>query len=199
MNYFDLQKRFIELKNQLYTRLVRPSFGAMGKGCVIQSRMRCTNPKDIHLGDRVFIGADAWIDCFRGYAGASFNPRLEIGNDTTIGYHSHIMVVGHLRIGKHVLIADKVYISDNAHSFEDVHLPVAAQPLQHRPVEIEDEAWLGENVCVLPGVRIGRHAVVGANSVVNRDVPAFSVVAGVPARVIRQYDASTAVWQKVSR
>lgn len=81
------------------------------------------------------------------------------------------MVIGHLKIGKHVLIADKVYISDNMHAFEDVTKPVAAQPLLYKPVEIEDEVWLGENVCVLPGVKIGRHSVIGSNSVVTKDIP----------------------------
>jgi len=197
VNFFEVQRRFIELKHQIYTRLVRPSFGAMGKGCTVQSRMRCWNPKDIFLGDRVFIGADAWIDCFRGYLGDKFSPRLEIGDDTTIGYHSHIMVIGHLKIGKHVLIADKVYISDNTHAFEDVTKPVAAQPLLHKRTEIADEVWLGENVCVLPGVTIGRHSVVGSNSVVTKDIPSYTVAAGVPARMLRRYDSNTCQWTKV--
>ena len=123
--------------------------------------------------------------------------RLEIGDDTTIGYHSHIMVIGHLKIGKHVLIADKVYISDNMHAFEDVTKPVAAQPLLLKPVEIEDEAWIGENVCVLPGVRIGRHSVIGSNSVVTKDVPPYSVAAGVPAQVLRRFDFESRQWRRV--
>ena len=148
------------------------------------------------MGDRAFIGADASIDCLRSYAGETFSPRLEIGDDTTIGYHSHIMVIGHLKIGRHVLIADKVYISDNQHSFEDVSKPVAAQPLRHKPVEIEDEVWLGETVCVLPGVKIGKRSVVGCNSVVTKYIPPYSVAAGVPARVVRQYDCTSQEWKK---
>lgn len=195
MNFFDVQRWMAGLKHRAYTALVRPSFGAMGKGCTVQACMRCSNPKDIFLGDRVFIGADAWIDCFTEYFGGQrFCPRLEIGDDTMIGYHSHIMAVGPMKIGRHVLIADKVYISDNLHGFEDVGKPPFAQPITYRPVEIEDEAWIGENVCVLPGVRIGKHSVIGANSVVTKDVPAYCVAAGVPARVIRRYDPSSKQW-----
>ncbi len=196
MNIFTLQNRLRDTAHSLYTRLVRSSFGAMGKGCTVQARMRCGNPGDIFLGDNVFIGSDAWIDCFTGYAGVKFSPRLEIGDDTMIGYHSHIMVIGTMKIGRHVLIADKVYISDNLHGFEDVTLPIFQQPMIHRPVVIEDEVWLGENVCVLPGVTIGKHAVIGSNSVVTKDVPAFSVAAGVPAKVIRRYDPACGKWCK---
>ncbi|MCU0771600.1 MAG: acyltransferase [Verrucomicrobia bacterium] len=196
MSYFKFQQWFLEKKHKLHTRLVRRSFGAMGRDCIVQATMRCTNPGDIFLGDRVFIGADAWIDCFKEYpfSGQQFTPRLEIGADTMIGYHSHIMVVGHMKIGRHVLIADRVYISDNLHGYEDVTKPMLAQPLVHRPVEIQDEVWLGENVCVLPGVTIGRHSVIGSNSVVTKDVPPHSVAAGVPARVLRTYDPRTAQW-----
>ena len=194
MNVLAFQKRLADLKHAAYTRLIRPSFGAMGRGCVVQATLRCSNPRDIYLGDRVFIGSDAWIDCFTAFAGQRFTPRLEIGDDTMIGYHSHVMAVGHLRIGKHVLIADKVYISDNLHGFEDVDRPIMQQPLVHRPVTIEDEVWIGENACVLPGVTIGRHSVIGSNSVVTKDIPPYSVAAGVPAKVIRQYDAGSRQW-----
>ena len=200
MNFFAFQNWFLRQKHRLYTQLVRNGFGSIGHGCTVQAVMRCTNPAGIHLGNRVFIGADAWIDCFAAYppSGQTFSPRLEIGDDTMIGYHSHIMVVGQVTIGKHVLIADKVYISDNLHGFEDIGRPVLAQPLTHRPVVIEDEVWIGENACVLPGVTVGRHSVIGSNSVVTKDVPPYSVVAGTPARVIRQYDEQTGQWTRAS-
>lgn len=197
MNFFRYQKWFFEWKHRFYTALVRGGFGAVGEGCTVQATMRCTNPGDIFLGDRVFIGADAWIDCFTEYEGETFSPRLDIGDDTMVGYHSHIMVTGHMKIGAHVLISDKVYISDNLHGFEDVDRPVFEQKLTHRPVVIEDEVWLGENVCVLPGVTIGRHSVVGSNSVVTRDIPPHCVAVGVPAKVIRRYDPTAQKWTRV--
>jgi acetyltransferase-like isoleucine patch superfamily enzyme len=201
MNFFQLQNWFSGfngLKHRLYTSLVRGSFGAMGRQSQVQATMRCSNPGGIFLGDRVFIGADAWIDCFAEYQGESYSPRIEIGNDTMIGYHSHIMAIGHLKIGKHVLISDKVYISDNMHGFEDVGKPVMNQGLIHRPVVIEDEVWLGENACVLPGVTIGKHSVVGCNSVVTKDIPPCCVAAGTPAKIIRRYDSTTQQWNRVT-
>jgi len=200
MNFFRLQNWFSGfngVKHRFYTTLVRGGFGAMGRSCVVQVPMRCTNPGRIFLGDRVFVGADAWIDCF-ATPDEKLSPRIDVGDDTMIGYHSHIMAIGHLKIGKHVLIADKVYISDNMHSFEDVGKPIMEQGLTHRPVEIEDEVWLGENVCVLPGVRIGRHSVVGCNSVVTKDIPPYCVAAGAPAKIIRRYDSTTRQWNRVT-
>ena len=197
MNFLTVQRWYMERKHRLYTRLVRGGFGAMGKECTVQATMRCWNPRDIFLGDHVFIGADAWIDCFTEIAGQRYEPRLEIGDGTTIGYHSHIMCVGKMKIGKKVLIADKVYISDNLHSFEDVRTPIVDQPLSHKPVEIGDDVWLGENVCVLPGVTIGARSVIGSNSVVTRSIPSLSVAAGIPAKVIRRFNPDTGQWMRL--
>jgi acetyltransferase-like isoleucine patch superfamily enzyme len=85
-------------------------------------------------------------------------------------------------------MADGIYITDNLHGYEDVSRPVMPQPLKNPgPVTIEDEVWLGENVCVLPNVTIGKHSVVGSNSVVTKDIPPYSVAVGTPARVIKTY------------
>lgn len=190
MNFLKIQKRLGELRTHAYTRLIRGSFGSMGRDCAVLMSIRCSNPKDIHIGNRVFIGADAWIDCIKQYGDQTFMPRLEIGDGTQIGHHSHIMVIGHMTIGKGVMMANKVYVSDNLHGYEDVTRSCIDQPLVHRPVEIGDEVWLGENVSVLPGVKIGRHSVIGANSVVSRDIPDYCVAVGAPATVIRRYDGS---------
>ncbi|MCC7351506.1 MAG: acyltransferase [Phycisphaerales bacterium] len=197
MNFLKLQQRLTLLRTKLYTRLIRNSFGAMGKDCTVLWSMRSHHPEGIFIGDRVFIGNDAWIDTFPRYANQTFTPRLDIGSDTMIGHHGHIMVIGHMKIGRHVLIANGVYISDNLHGYEDVSRPVFDQPLVHRPVEIGDEAWIGENVCVLPGVKIGRHSVIGSNSVVTRDIPPYCVAVGAPAAVIRRFDGQE--WNRVGK
>jgi len=94
-----------------------------------------------------------------------------------------------VRLGGDVLLARGVYVADHAHAFEDPRCPVLAQGIDRlSPVEIADGAWLGEHVVVCPGVRIGRGAVVGANSVVTADVPDRCVAAGAPARILRDLD-----------
>ena len=197
MDFLKLHNRLRAWSNRLYTRLVRRSFGAMGPGCNIMLPFKCNNAKDISLGEGITLCGGAWIDCFRSYAGVDFEPRLEIGDGTYIGHRSHIMAIGRMTIGKDVMIADGVYISDNLHGYENPAVRVQDQPLKHAPVIIEDEVWLGENVCVLPGVTIGKHSVIGSNSVVTRSIPSFSVAVGTPAKVIRRYNAATKQWERV--
>ena len=82
-----------------------------------------------------------------------------------------------------------VYLTDMNHGYEDVDLPISVQNQPEAPVVIGDGSWLGHGVVVLPGAHIGRHVVIGANSVVTGEIPDFSVAVGAPARVIRVHDA----------
>ncbi|CAB4716567.1 unannotated protein [freshwater metagenome] len=115
------------------------------------------------------------------------NPVVRIGDRCLIGRGSGI--VGHLAIdiGNDVWTGHHVYITDQNHGFEDISLPISRQSMPERPVTIGDGSWLGHGTVVLPGSTIGRHVVVGANSVVNGDLPDYSVAVGSPARVIRRY------------
>ena len=187
MNIIKLHNKCRYWMNRFYSRLIRGSFGAIGKNCTIMLPFKSRSMVDVFLGDNITICGGGWIDCFREYGETQkWNPRLEIGDRTYIGHSSHIMVVGEMKIGRDVLIADKVYISDNLHGFEDIDKNIISQPLKHASVIIEDEVWLGENVCVLPGVTIGKHSVIGCNAVVTKSIPPYSVAVGSPAKVIRR-------------
>ena len=113
------------------------------------------------------------------------DPVVRVGDRCLIGKGSSI--VGHLEIviGDDVWTGHHVYITDQNHGYADLHRPISQQLMPERPVRIGDGSWLGHGTVVLPGAQIGRHVVVGANSVVTGDVPDFSVAAGAPARVIR--------------
>ena len=115
------------------------------------------------------------------------DPVVTIGDRCLIGRGSGI--VGHLsvRIGDDVWTGHNVYITDQNHGYEDVSLPISAQSQPERAVSIGDGSWLGYGTVVLPGVTIGRHVAVGANSVVTGDLPDFCVAVGAPARVIRRF------------
>lgn len=197
MDFLKFHNKLRVWTNRVYTRLVRGSFGAIGKDCQVMLPFKSGNAKDVHLGDNVIICSGAWIDCFRSYGSQKWLPKLEIGDGAYIGHRSHIMVVGEMKIGENVIIANNVYISDNMHSFENVSQAVLSQPLKHDAVTIEDEVWLGENVCVLPGVTIGRHSVIGSNSVVTGDILPYSVAVGSPARVVRRYNEELKQWEKM--
>lgn len=122
---------------------------------------------------------------------------LIIGEGSIIGNFNHIYATKNITIGKNVLIADKVYISDNLHSYEDITLPISKQPIkQLKSVIIGDGTWIGENVCIL-GVSIGVNCVIGANSVVTKEIPDYCVAVGSPARVIKEFNRISKTWEKV--
>lgn len=198
MNFLEWQNRCRLFKSRMYTRMLRRSFGAIGQGSIINPPFLSFYADDIHIGANTHIASHAWIQALTSYRNQTFTPYLEIGDDTYIGRFSHIMACGHMKIGTRVVIADGVYITDNLHGFEDCERDIAGQELKlPGDVVIEDEVWIGERVSVLPDVTIGKHAVIGSHAVVTRDIPAYSVAVGVPARVVKQYNFTTKTWEKV--
>jgi acetyltransferase-like isoleucine patch superfamily enzyme len=198
MGMMGLQ-RWIRLKKaQLYTKAVKSDFGSFGKGSIIVTPFLSYNPKGIHVAENVSIYSDCWLDCIGEYAGRKFEPCLEIGDRTSVGSGAHFIACGRVSIGKDVVIAQRVYISDNLHGYENISQDIMSQPLVNPgAVTIEDEVWLGEGVCVLPNVTIGKHSVIGSNSVVTSDIEPYSVAVGVPAKIIRKYNDSTKCWERV--
>lgn len=129
-------------------------------------------------------------------------PLLRIGTNVQMNDYVHIAVAERMSIGDRVLIASKVHITDHNHGRysgalrpDDSPLtPPARRPLSCSPVVIEDDVWIGENAVILPGVTIGRGSVIGALSTVTKDVPAYSISVGSPARVIKQYNFHAGAW-----
>lgn len=121
---------------------------------------------------------------------------VRIGDHSRVGIGS--VVIGPVTIGSQVIIAQHVVMSGLNHSYEDIRVPIRQQPVTCRPVVIDDECWIGANVVITAGVHIGRHAVVAAGSVVTKDVPAYSVVAGNPARLLKAYDEVSQQWLRVT-
>lgn len=129
---------------------------------------------------------------------------LIIGENVQLNDQVHITACHNVTIGNNVLMASKVYISDVSHGSyagdqpSSPHDPPADRQLVASPVFIEDNVWLGDGVCVLPGVTIGFGSIIGANAVVNRSIPPLSIAVGIPARVVKQFNEATKVWDKVS-
>lgn len=173
--------------------LYKLQLGSMGARSRLLST-RLEGARNIHLGRKVYINTSGWLACLP--LTGTENCRLEIGDGTYIGRFCHIYATASVRIGRKVLIADKVYLSDNMHGYDNPALPVIDQPVvQLKPVIIQDGAWLGENVCVV-GASIGKNSVVGANSVVTRDIPDYCVAAGAPAIIIKRFDHEKKEWRR---
>lgn len=143
----------------------------------------------IQLGNNVRIRKNLQLEAIDSHNGKSFTPKIRIGNGVSINYNVHIGACNEVIIEDDVLIASRVYITDHYHGTtkrEELDiLPSNRILFSKGSVVIEQGAWIGEGVSIMPGVRIGRNAIVGANSVVTHDVPPYGVVGGAPARVLR--------------
>lgn len=136
----------------------------------------------IHLGDRVVIGSFTVLEVASGLARNA--GWIHIGERSCLGDHCYVGGAGGVTIGENVLCGQSVSFHAENHEFSDAGMLIRDQPVRHRGIQVHDDCWIGAGVRILDGVVIGRGAVVGAGAVVTRSVPAGSVVAGVPARVI---------------
>jgi acetyltransferase-like isoleucine patch superfamily enzyme len=173
------------IRDRAFCVLTRGAFASFGPRSIIKLPLRLQGEARIAVGDDVYVGAGSWLQVLGDPTGP---VAISIGGGTGISGSCVLSAASSIRIGDAVLIARNVYIADHSHAYADVGVPVLAQGITSvAPVEIEDGAWLGQNVVVGPGVRIGTGAVVGANSVVLSDVPDYSVAVGAPARVVRTF------------
>lgn len=163
------------------------AFGAFGDRSVI-----CfppgpiVNERYIHVGAGTVIGPHVTLSAGMVPGQVCVNdPVVRIGDRCLVGRGSGI--VGHLsiEIGDDVWTGQYVYVTDQNHGYEDLDRPISQQAMPEQPVRIGDGSWLGHGTVILPGATIGRHVVIGANSVVRGEIPDFVVAAGNPARVIR--------------
>ncbi|SBW09782.1 putative acyl transferase [uncultured Alphaproteobacteria bacterium] len=114
------------------------------------------------------------------------DASLQIGPGTCINAYCNLRFrQGHLTMGRHVLLAQSVTILTSTHRIADRDIPIMHQGSDIADVVIEDDVWIGVNAVIMPGVRIGKGAVIGANSVVTRDVGSYEIWAGIPAAKIR--------------
>lgn len=182
-------------KQWLLTRIFFPRVRLIRFPIYIRGR------SSMELGDGLTTGVNVRLDAT---APRGCPPVLRIGRHVQINDSVHIGAIEQVVIGDHTLIASRVFISDHNHGNYQIpdaasapDIPPAERPLSSKPVHIGCNVWLGEQVCILPGVTIGDGAIVGANSVVTHDIPPNSIAAGNPARVIRVFDASTLSWKRI--
>ena len=170
-------------------------FGYFGKNVRVIFPLDIQGMKNIQIQKNVRIGYKTWLASKP--INQNYSSLLEIGEGTFIGNFNHIFCTNSIKIGNKVLIADKVYISDNLHSYEDIQIPIINQKIkQISSVVIGDGSWLGENVCIV-GVKIGKNCVIGANSVVIKDIPDYCVAVGSPAKVIKRFNVEKNIWERV--
>lgn len=183
--------KFQIVNNLIYTHRFSSSFKSFGNNSIIVSKAKVLlGLKYISIGQNSSIGKFATLTAWDKFQNQAFSPEISIGNNVQIGDFSHITCINRITIGDNVLTGKNVLITDNSHGQSmakqaDI-APVKRSLYSKGPVVIEDNVWIGEKSSILPGVNIGYGAIIGANSVVTKDVPAFSVVGGNPARIIKK-------------
>ncbi len=158
-----------------------------GKDLIIEdnAEVNCLSEQNIVLGNRVTIGKHAIIRPSNIYGGA-IGAGLKVGDHSNIGPFAYIGCSGFISIGNNVMISPRVSIYAENHVFDNPEILMKEQGVTQAPVIIEDDCWIAANSIILAGVTIGRGSVIAAGSVVTKDIPPYSVAAGVPAKVIKQ-------------
>lgn len=150
----------------------------------------------MEIGRQFGAGDHFWISAIDSYHGVKYSPEIKIGQNVSFGNFCHVAAINRVEIGSDVLIGSRVHITDHSHGnyttgvFADSPhtTPLFRRLCSAGPVKIGNKVWIGDGVIVLPNVTVCDGAVIGANSVVSHDVPANTIVAGVPARIIKYYE-----------
>lgn len=176
---------------RLWARIfVIPFFIKRGKGSIIRRKARL----DIMPSKRFSIGYRTIIEDY-----AILNNGMGdiiIGDNTSI--LSRTTLVGPITIGNKVIFASGSRISGLTHNYQDVHTPIIDQGVSTSLTTIADDVWVGGGSVILQGTHIGTHVIIGAGSVVTKDIPSYSVAVGNPARVVRRYDFDEKKWIRVN-
>lgn len=187
--YWGLKRRwqFLQFKRQ-----IRLKGGSCGK-CLFLS-----HPEFIQF-NKLFIKDGFRIECYPKYAGVRLpTPNLRFYDNVIIGYNFTALVADTVSVGSNTIFASNVaLISENHGSSVETPVPYYAQELTTGPIMIGEGCWLGQNVIVLPGVSIGDKCIIGANSIVSKDIPSYSIAVGIPAKVIKVYNFERHCWTKV--
>jgi acetyltransferase-like isoleucine patch superfamily enzyme len=187
-NYENLIS-FYHFKNILYSYWIKNAFKKCGKGLYIKAPIYLKGGKYIIIGDNFCADLRFRIEAWDEYQGIRHNPQIIIGDNVIFNPDCHIGCINKIEIGNNVLFASKVFVEDCFHGKIDKTsieiIPSERLLFSKGPVIIEDNVWIGEGVAILPNVRVGKNSIIGANAVVTKSFPPYSIIGGNPARLIK--------------
>lgn len=193
--YNFLVMQIAKFKTQV---LYKKSFKNIGKKTIIKNPMLLKNVNNISVGNNVFIRDHARIECLEIKDSQKFNPNLIIEDGVSIEQRCHITVLDTLTISRNTLISFDVSIQDSDHEYENLDLPVALQPLKVSKTCIGENCFIGSGAKIQAGTILGKHCIVGTNAVVRGIYPDYSVIVGIPAKIVKRYDLEIKQWRKTN-
>ena len=187
--HYSLRYYCHSIKRGIVTSFYKNKLSAIGKGTLLSPKMWIVNPQYIYIGDNSDVAGYVTLEA-HPLPPDFLRPSLRIGNNVSIGEYCHITCCSNIIIEDGVLFGRFILITDNAHGASDIK-EIAIQPIKRELVSKGDvfvgrNVWIGDKSTILPGVTIGEGCIIAANSVVTKDVPPFSVVAGNPAAIVKK-------------
>jgi len=185
-----MTKIFGKIRTIIVKNLIGVQFKTIGKYCKIRG-------SNIKVGKNVSLGDFCWIEAVSRYQKQSFSPIIEIQDEVAMSDFVHISSIKKILIKKGVLIGSKVYIGDHSHghyknmddwSKEKKIMPKLRDLADENTIEIGENCWIGDGVVILAGTIIGDNCVVGANSVVQGTFNSNVLIAGLPAKILKEYE-----------
>ena len=178
-----------KIQIHVYSIWISKQFSQIGKQVYFQKKTTLIGSQYIKIQDKSTFGYGCILTAWDSYGTQKLSPHIAIGKDSHFGEYNHITAINSITIGNGVLTGRWVTITDNAHGkscYEDLCIEPCKRNLYSKgPVIIEDNVWIGDKVSILPNVKIGKSSIIAANSVVTKDVPPFSIAAGIPAKIVK--------------
>lgn len=192
--------RIIWFKDKIFKFIKCKRFRLNSRDTSIGKRVIIINPQWIHLGYHCGLADDAelCVTYSKDVTKEKDHPDLYIGNHVWIGRNSHIGCEYEITIGDYVILGPMVHITDRNHFYEDISKPIDLQgEFGKGKMVIGAGTWIGFGAQIMAGVNIGKNCVIGAGSIVTKDVPDYCVVGGNPAKILKKYNSNTKKWEKV--
>lgn len=190
---------FLRIYNTIKWRFWRlcykPFFKELGNKSFFISPIKLT-PNSIICKSHVYVAHHGRIEGVLQYNSKKYNPLIILEEFVTIQQNCHLTCAKSIFIGKNTAIAANVTITDIHHPYVDIDLSIERQDIITSPVVIGEDCKIYNNTVILPGVTIGKHVTIGANSIVTRDLPDYSVAVGAPVKIVKRYCFEQERWRK---
>lgn len=183
------------LKESVKALLYRPIGVTFGERSYIHRPFSISGRDCVKIGNRSSIASGLRIQAIKEYAGIAYQPLIEIGDDVYIGSNAYFTAINNISIGNGSVLSEQIYITDEFHGMDPYAGLIMMQSLTSKgPVIIGRSCFLGFRASIMPGVTLGDHCIVGANATVTHSFPAYSMIGGSPARLLKQYSSETGTW-----